>query len=87
MPRATAAKRPKGYHIVTPMISVMDAKRALTFYKKVFGATILHLHDEPDGTISNAVVRIGNSPLMISDSPPHMQGNTPSKVGREVPRI
>jgi PhnB protein len=60
-------ERRKGYHTITPTISVVNAKRALAFYKKVFEATVQELHDEPDGKISNVTVRIGNSPLMISD--------------------
>jgi PhnB protein len=67
MPRATTAKRRKGYHTVTPVISVVNAKRALAFYKRVFDATVLELHDEPDGTVSMVTVRVGDSPLMISD--------------------
>jgi PhnB protein len=48
-------------------LTVPDAGAALEFYAAVFGATVIERHDEPDGRISNVVVRIGDSPLMLSD--------------------
>ena len=58
---------PSGYHSLTPFLCVRDAVRALEFYKKVFGATELERHDEPSGKVSMAHLKIGDSPLMISD--------------------
>jgi PhnB protein len=63
----TTEPRPPGYHTITPSLTVSDARAAVKFYMAAFGATALHQHDEPDGKISNVVLGIGDSRLMISD--------------------
>ena len=67
MPTTKVNPIPGGYHSLTPFLCVRDAARALEFYKKVFGATELERHDEPSGKVSMAQIKIGDSPLRISD--------------------
>ncbi|CAJ0725265.1 MAG: VOC family protein [Ralstonia sp.] len=61
---------PEGYHSVTPYLSIKGAARALDFYKQAFGATELVRMDGPNGTIAHAEIRIGDSPIMMSDEAP-----------------
>jgi PhnB protein len=58
---------PQGYHTLTPYMTVRDARAAIDFYAKAFGAeTVLKL-DMPDGTIAHAEIRIGNSIVMLNE--------------------
>ena len=58
---------PEGYHTVTPYLVVKDAKRALAYYSKAFGAETKMSMPTPDGRIMHAEVRIGDSMIFVSD--------------------
>ena len=58
---------PEGYHTVTPYLVVKDAKRALEYYRKAFGAETKMSMPTPDGRIMHAEVRIGDSMIFVSD--------------------
>jgi PhnB protein len=61
-------KCPKGFHTLTPYLVVRDAARAIEFYKKAFGATEIMRMPGPDGErIMHAEIRIGNSPIMMTE--------------------
>ncbi len=63
---------PKGYHSVTPSLVISGAKGAIEFYKKAFGAEKTFYMERPDGKVGHAVIKIGDSLLMIADEcPPH----------------
>ena len=64
---ADTAPQRRGFHTITPSLTVPDAGAAVAFYAAAFGATVIELHDDPDGRISNVIVRIGDSLLMLSD--------------------
>lgn len=55
---------PDGWHSVTPRIVVDDVPKLITFLKHVFGATGDVYEDRP------AVLRIGDSLVMVSESGP-----------------
>jgi len=58
---------PQGYHTLTPYMTVRNARAAIDFYSKAFGAeTVLKL-DMPDGSIAHAEIRIGDSVVMLSE--------------------
>jgi PhnB protein len=59
---ASNARRPEGWHTVTPRIVVREAQRLVEFVKHVFGATGDYRPDMP------AILRIGDSIVMISDA-------------------
>lgn len=61
---------PEGYHTVTPYLSIKDAANAIEFYKKAFGATEVENCLSPDGKVMHAVIKIGNSMVMLSDEMP-----------------
>lgn len=72
---------PDGYHSVTPYLVIDGAPAALEFYKSVFGATELMRMDGPNGTVAHAEIKIGNSPLMVSDEWPDMGYRSPKAYG------
>jgi PhnB protein len=72
---------PDGYHSVTPYLVIDGAAAAIEFYKSVFGATELMRLDGPNGTVAHAEIKIGNSPIMLSDEWPGMGFHGPKKLG------
>ena len=72
---------PEGYHTVTPYLIIKGAAKALEFYKKAFGATELFRMDQPDGKIGHAEIKIGDSPIMLSDEHLEMKHSGPKTLG------
>jgi PhnB protein len=73
---------PDGYHTITPHLTVRDANRALEFYKKAFGAEVLHVAPAPGGKVMHAAIKIGDSILMLNDEFPEYGGDpAPSAKG------
>ncbi len=72
---------PVGYHSVTPYLLIRGAGDAIEFYKKAFGATeVLRLTD-PEGKVSHAEIKIGNSHVMIADEHPELDFLGPQSRG------
>ena len=65
---------PEGFHSLTPVITVADAKKAIEFYVKAFGAKEISRAPGPDGRLMHAEIKIGDSVLMLSDPFPEMGG-------------
>jgi PhnB protein len=64
---------PDGIHSITPYLTVKGASEAIDFYKKAFGAKELMRVPWPDGKlIMHAQIKIGDSPLFITDEFPDM---------------
>src|SRR5258705_12553999 len=59
---------PEGYHVLTPMVNVNGAGKALEFYKKVFGAEERMAMRSPDGQIVHCELKIGDSVLMMAEA-------------------
>ncbi len=79
---STVNKNPKGLHTVTPGMTVKDAKGAIEFYKKAFGAVEIDVHYAPDGKqVMHAEIKIGDSVLMINDEFPQMGCVGPASLG------
>jgi PhnB protein len=72
---------PKGYHAVTPYLSVQGAASAIAFYKKAFGAKEIMRMPGPGGTIGHAEIQIGDSRIMLADEFPEMNFRSPRAVG------
>ncbi|HXU10978.1 MAG TPA: VOC family protein [Candidatus Binatia bacterium] len=72
MPKKDVKPVPEGYHTVTPYLVVKDAKRALEYYAKAFGAETVMSMPTPDGRIMHAEVKIGNSMIFVTDENPDM---------------
>jgi len=68
---------PEGYNTVTPYLVIKGAAKAIDYYKKVFGATVVVRMDGPNGTVGHAELKIGDSRIMLADENPKMgQGHT-----------
>ena len=61
---------PDGFHTLTPHLTVRNAKEALEFYKKAFGAEVGNVAYMPNGKVMHAGLRIGDSMLMLNDEMP-----------------
>jgi PhnB protein len=70
---------PEGCHTATPYLIFQDAAPAIDFYKKAFAATEIMRMNGPDGKVSHAEIKIGDSVIMLGSAP----GNdlaTPQKL-------
>lgn len=73
---------PRGFHSLSPYLSVGDAAGAIEFYKEVFGATEALRMERPDGKVLHAEIRIGDSTVMLVDEPPDFpQMRSPKSLG------
>ena len=61
---------PAGYHTLTPSVIVKDARKAIDFYKRAFGAQEVDVMAGPDGKVMHAELTIGNSRLMMGEENP-----------------
>ena len=61
---------PQGMHSVTPHLVCAGAAQAIEFYKKAFGAVEEGRMPGPDGKLMHAMIRIGDSPIMLADEMP-----------------
>src|ERR1700687_3356501 len=73
---------PNGYHSVTPSLTLKDSKKAIEFYKKAFGATVLDLFPNLSGPgIMHASIQIGDSMIMMGDENPGMTCKSAETLG------
>jgi PhnB protein len=61
---------PDGMHTVTPHLVCAGAAEAIEFYKKAFNAIELGRVPGPKGTLLHALIRIGDSAVMLVDEFP-----------------
>ena len=72
---------PKGYNSVTPYLVIKGAARAIEYYKKVFGATVVLRMDGPGGHVGHAELQIGSSRIMLADENPQMGYRSAETIG------
>jgi PhnB protein len=72
---------PKGYHTITPFMTVRDAARAIEFYKQAFGAKERGVMKGPDGKVIHAELVIGDSIIMLADEFPEFGSLSPQSTG------
>ena len=70
---------PEGFHTVTPVLCLDDARAAVDWYKRALGAVEVSSHDGPDGKIMHGEFRIGGSPVMYHDAMMGFKG--PKELG------
>ena len=68
-------------HTVQAHITVHDAKEAIAFYAKAFGAVESFRLTDPSGRLGHAEIRIGNSVLMMNDEHPAFGAMSPASIG------
>ena len=61
---------PQGMHSLTPHLVCAGAAEAIEFYKRAFDAVELGRMPGPDGKLMHAIVKIGDSTLMLVDEFP-----------------
>lgn len=61
---------PKGFHCVTPYFVIHGGAPFIQFLERAFQAEQVVRHENPDGSIHHAQVRIGDSMVMLSDERP-----------------
>ncbi len=71
---------PKGYHTLTPYLIIDNAREAIEFYKKAFGAKEIFVM-EKDGKIGHAEMKFGDSMVMLADEYPQMNARGPKSIG------
>lgn len=64
----SASYIPKGYHTLNPYLTVKGANQLLEFVKQAFGAEEMLCMAQPDGTITHASVRIGDSVVEMAEA-------------------
>lgn len=73
---------PQGFHTLTPHLVVRDADRAIEFYKRAFGAEVVGgIARMPNGKVMHALLRIGDSNLMLNDEMPEYGALSPVSGG------
>ena len=75
-----AGQNPSGVRAVTPYLAVRNARAAIVFYEKAFGARQMLLIEEPDGRIGHATLAIGPAEFYLADEHPEFE----SVVGPET---
>lgn len=58
---------PVGYHSLIPYLMFPDVRGFLEFLRTAFDAQVVRQVDAPDGQVSHAEVRMGDSHLMVGD--------------------
>ena len=70
MAKSAVKPIPDGMHALTPHLICANAADAITFYVKAFNAVELTRLPGPQGKLMHAIVRIGDSALMLVDENP-----------------
>lgn len=71
---------PEGMHSLTPHLVCDGAAAAIDFYKAAFGAVEMARLPTPDGKLMHAMLRIGDSALMLVDAFPQMGALDPKAL-------
>ena len=73
---------PEGFNTVNMYLIVPDAKEAIEFYQKAFGAEAgVHMPGPGGQGTMHAEVRIGNSMVMLTDENPAWEMKSPATLG------
>jgi uncharacterized glyoxalase superfamily protein PhnB len=71
---------PEGMHTVTPHLVCAGAGDAIEFYKRAFGAVEMLRMPGPQGKLMHAMLRIGDSAVMLVDEYPEMGKLSPQSL-------
>lgn len=80
MSTANVKPVPEGMHAVTPHLICADAARAIEFYTKAFGAEEVSRLPMPNGKLGHAMIRIGDSAIMLADEFPEWGSVSPATL-------
>lgn len=82
--KTEVAPIPQGFHAVTPYIIVDEPAKAIEFYEKALGATILYTMELGPGEIVHAEIKIGDSIIMLAGNSPDMHLGVQTGMYRPV---
>jgi len=71
---------PHGMHSLTPHLVCANAVAAIDFYRQAFGAEELLRLILPDGKLGHAMLRIGDSMLLLADEFPQWESLSPATL-------
>ena len=66
-PRVASVRAAPAPRSITPFLYIEGVASAVEFYKSVFGATVLMRDEEPSGIVSHAMLKMGETTVMLSD--------------------
>lgn len=73
---------PEGYQSLTPMFVFKDARKAIDFYRRAFGAEERFVMPGPDGQgVMHAELRIGTSIIMMGEENPQYPCKSAETMG------
>src|SRR5271170_7425365 len=72
---------PPGFRTVTAALTVRNGAQAIEFYKKALGAEERMRMEGPDGKISHAELKIGDSIIFLTDENPAFGNKSPQTLG------
>jgi PhnB protein len=83
---------PPGFHTITPSLTVRNGAEAIEFYKKALGAEERMRMAGPDGKITHAELKIGDSIIFLNDEvmgckSPDTLGGSASSLYLYVPDV
>ncbi len=81
MSQPAANPIPPGFHTLATYLVCRNAGEAIEFYKKAFGAEEQFRLNGPGGAVVHCCLRIGDSPLMLTDECPQMGAFSPQHLG------
>jgi len=76
-----SAKQTGSGQVLQAHMTVHDAKAAIAFYVKAFGAVEQFRLVEPSGRVGHAEIKIGDSVLMMNDEYPDFGARSPAAIG------
>ena len=65
----------------TPYLVIKNAKDAIAWYQKVFGAQVVMQMDAPDAKIMHAELKVGSAQFMLTEERPEHQALSPLTLG------
>ena len=72
---------PEGFEGLIPSLAISGCARAIAFYKEAFDAVVLDRIEGLDDTIMHAMIKIGESVVMMSDEFPDKGHVGPETLG------
>ncbi|WP_419147469.1 VOC family protein [Pseudoalteromonas 'SMAR'] len=75
------ASRPKGYHAITPYLTVQGTAKAIEFYRQAFAAELKRQLPMPDGGIVHAEIKVADSHFMLCDGCQALPQQAPATLG------
>ena len=78
----TTKSIPEGFHTITPTFMCKDASKAIEFYKKALGATlVMNMPCQETGKVMHAELAVGPARFMLTEEQPQYGALSPKTLG------